>query len=726
MGKSASAACSVNPEKDVIADTMTSEEVPVHAEGEVKPSLQCELPSETVVAERDELQKQVQQLSQEMAQMKEVMSRKRSLPGLMYMKSKIVRKSKKSLKIEAKKKTGNSTKKTMSKDHASGSEDGANQENEQSAMSSLEIGNEPGKDGAAGTEDGANQKNEQSAMSSLEIGNEPGKDGVAGTEDGTKKTDVDLAMSPLKNAEMKDTKDDGTSIKKNEVYPTSNLGVHGEFRAAQEIMTSTDTTSHGDSVRKAMENTSGSLRLLLDDDVQTPELLTDVLKERSEGTELLLGQNAASTAADDIQKKNYVGPGLDDGDEYSDNECVVADSVSKEDSEKRTDANDVCANAKDLTEEKKTFYDSEKIDTMNPLPVENDDDLLGNQSEVAVSDLNLDEHQENKLLGEDNGNQTEANPSSTPTSDEADGNAYVDGEDNEDSERDESGFSADAVEDEVYDDGQDDAVEDDDLDPETGNGSHGPDATLMDSTYTGIGSMDLNSTVQSIGQISKPQQSSTPVRTESAIIHSPDNSTTPKTRTGIIAKENSVFYSKQQQKRRMASPTSTEVPVKIQAGIRNTGNQPNNAMTLLSPQQGNPVFHAQLQTQAQMSYGPVAGTGNWVPSQDFIRGNILSPLNTGSNYAGTIFGARHDGTDSARLPGFEMIAQNQLGKQMTDSRPNILTSKDLNIPATKSTSSTQTQKDVTANTDENDEGEETTWNIETDPFFSGTKLNIFL
>ena len=64
--------------------------------------------------------------------------------------------------------------------------------------------------------------------------------------------------------------------------------------------------------------------------------------------------------------------------------------------------------------------------------------------------------------------------------------------------------------------------------------------------------------------------------------------------------------------------------------------------------------------------------------------------------------------------------------QMTDTRPNILTSKDLNIPATKSTSSTQTQKDVASNTNENDEGEETTWNIETDPFFSGTKLNIFL
>ena len=629
VGKSASAAYSVNPEKDVIADTIRIEEVLVHAEGEVKPSLQCELPSENVVEECDDLQKQVQQLSQEMAQMKEVMSRKRSLPGLMYMKSKIVRKSKKSLKIEAKKKTGKSKKKTTLKDPASGSEDGANpknkqfeissleignepgkdgaaetedganKKNEQSEMSALEIGNEPGKDGVAGTEDGANKKNEQSEMSALEIGNEPGKDGVAGTEDGTKKTEVDLAMSPLKNAEIKDTKDDGTSIKKNEVYPTSNLGVHGEFRAVQDIIESTDTTSHGDGVRMAMENTSESLRLVLDDDVQTPELLTDVLKQRSEGTNLLLGENAACTAADDIQKKKYVRPELDDGDEYSDNECIVADSVSKEDSEKRTDANDVCGNAKDLTEEKKTLYYPEKIDTMNPLPAENEDDLLGNQSEVAASDLDLDEHQENKLLGEDNGNQTEANKSSRPTSDETYGNEYVDGEENEYSEGDEGGsgdysydgeegddnvdeddgFSGDAVEDEVYDDGQDTEVGDDDPDPERGNGSHGPDATLMDSTYTGIGSMDMNSTVQSVGQISKPQQSSTPVRTQSAMIDSPDNSTTPKPRTGIIAKENSVFYSKQQQKRRMASPTSTEVPVKIQAGIRNTGNQPNNAMT---------------------------------------------------------------------------------------------------------------------------------------------------
>ena len=142
-----------------------------------------------------------------------------------------------------------------------------------------------------------------------------------------------------------------------------------------------------------MENSSESLCLVLDDDhltstdhltaedkeagksgcVDTPELLSDVLKQQSEGTELLLGENAACTAADDIKKKKYVGPKLDDGDEYSDNECLVADSVSKEDSEKRTDANDVCGNAKDVTEdreqiENKTLYDPEERDTMNPLP----------------------------------------------------------------------------------------------------------------------------------------------------------------------------------------------------------------------------------------------------------------------------------------------------------------------------------------------------------------------
>ena len=37
----------------------------------------------------------------------------------------------------------------------------------------------------------------------------------------------------------------------------------------------------------------------------------------------------------------------------------------------------------------------------------------------------------------------------------------------------------------------------------------------------------------------------------------------------------------------------------------------------------------------------------------------------------------------------------------------------------------QTQKDVAANTTENDDEEETTSNIETDPFFSGTQFNIF-
>ena len=138
MGKTASAACSVNPEKDVTSDTMKSEEVMVHAEGKMKPNLQWELPSERLVEEWDELQKQVQQLSQEMAEMKEVISHKRNLPGLMYMKSKILRKSKKSLKIEPKKKTGKSTRRKTSKDAASGSEDGAKKMDEEWEMSSVE------------------------------------------------------------------------------------------------------------------------------------------------------------------------------------------------------------------------------------------------------------------------------------------------------------------------------------------------------------------------------------------------------------------------------------------------------------------------------------------------------------------------------------------------------------------------------------------------------------
>ena len=423
---------------------------------------------------------------------------------------------------------------------------------------------------------GANKMNEQSEMSSVETGeSEARKEGAGGSEDGTKKTDVDFTMSTLKNAEIKDTKDDGTSIKKNEVYPMSNLGVGGEFRVVLENMESKDTTSHDDGVIKAMENNSKSLRVVLDDDhltstdhlteenkeagktgcVDMPELLSDVLKQASEGTELWLGENAACTAADDINKKKCVGPDLDNADEYSDNERLVADSVSKEDSEKVTDAKDVCGNAKDVTDNReqianKTFYDPEERDTRNPLPPENEDDLLGNLSEAAASDFDLDEHQENKLLGEDNGNQTQAKTSSMPISDEANGNENVDGEESEDSEEDDGGgggdcsyegeegdenvdedyrFSGNEDGGEVYNDEEENEVEDDDPDCERGNGPNGPDATFMDSTYTSIGSMDMNSTVQSVGQISKPQQSSTPARTESGMIQSPDYPTTKKT-----------------------------------------------------------------------------------------------------------------------------------------------------------------------------------------------------
>ena len=81
-----------------------------------------------------------------MAEMKEVISWKRSLQGLMYMKSKILRKSKKLLKIEPKKKSGKSTRRKTSKDAASGSEDGAKKMDEESEMSSVETGeNEAGK-----------------------------------------------------------------------------------------------------------------------------------------------------------------------------------------------------------------------------------------------------------------------------------------------------------------------------------------------------------------------------------------------------------------------------------------------------------------------------------------------------------------------------------------------------------------------------------------------------
>ena len=460
---------------------------------------------------------------------------------------------------------------------------------------------------------------------------------------------------------------------------------------ALENMESKGTTSYEDGVIKAMEKSSESLVLVVDDQhltstdplteenkeagktgcINMQEPWSDVLKQGSQGTEVSLGENAGCTAADGIDKKKYVGPDFDDGDEYSDNEALVAASVSKEDSEKVTDVKDVCGNAKDVTYDQEqipqnTLNDPEPRDTTNSPPTENEDDLLGNPSEVAASDLDLDENQENKLLGEDNRNQTQAKTSSRPSSDEANGNQNVDGEESKESEEDdESGEGGDysydgeegengdegensdegeegdensdedyglsenegedAGQDEVYDDGEENEV-DDDPDCERGNGPNEGDTTFMDSTCTGIESMDINLTVQSVGQISKPQQSSTPAKTESGM--SPEYPSTLRARTRIISKENSVFYSKQQEKRRMSSPTSTEVPVKIQAGIRNTGNQPNNAMSLLSPQQCNPVFHAQLQSPPEMSYGPVTGTGNWVPSQDLMRGNMGSPLNT--------------------------------------------------------------------------------------------------
>ena len=243
----------------------------------------------------------------------------------------------------------------------------------------------------------------------------------------------------------------------------------------------------------------------------------------------------------------------------------------------------------------------------------------------------------------------------------------------------------------------------------------------MDSTYTAIGSMDINSTVHSVGQ--NPQQCSTPSRTESGMIQSPNYATKTKPWTGIISRQNSVFYSKQMEKKKLSSPPSSEVPDGIQAGVMKTDNQQNNRETLLSPQHHNTVF-PQLQSPAQMSYGPVAGMGNWVPSQDLICGNIGSSQNQGGSYGAPIFGERNDTKQSTILAGFQDLAQKQSSSQTGISNTNILTSKDLNIPTTQST---QTQKHVTSNTNENeDDEEETTWDIEKDPFFSGTNLNIYL
>ena len=663
VGTSAAAACLVSPETDVTAHTMKSEEVMVHAEGKMKPNSQWELPSERIVEERDQLQKQIQQLSQEMAEMKEVISHKRNLPGLMYMKSKILRKSKKSLKIEPKKKSGKSTRRTTSKDGGSPSEDGGKRMDIDVDMSSLQTGeNEAGQNSGTesgaknmdvdvdmsslqtgeneagqnrGTESGVKNMDIDVEMSSLETGeneagqnrgtesgskkmdeaaemsvveiveNEPRKEVASGSEDGMKKMDIDFARSPLKNTEIEHNKDDGTSIKKNEIHRSSNLVFGGEFHVAPENMDSKDTTSYEDGVLKAMEKSSDPIVLVVDDQHVTS---TDhVTEENEEGgkTELSLAQNAA---ADGIDKKKYLGPDCNNGDEYSDNEALVAAIVSKEDSKKVSDAKDVCRNAKDVTYDEeqipqKTVSDTEPRPTTIPPPTENEDDLLGNPSEAAALDLDIDENQENKLLGEDNRNQTQAKTSARPSTDDANSNENVEGEESQESEEDddggeggeyshegEEGENADDGEesenadedeegdengdddnelsenededpgpDEVYDDGEENDIEDDDPDCERGNGPNEQDATFMDSTYTGIGSMDINSTVQSIGQIPKPQQSSTPWRRESSM--SLDYPSTPKARTGIISKENSVFYSKQQEKRRMSSPTSSDVPV---------------------------------------------------------------------------------------------------------------------------------------------------------------------
>ena len=126
----------------------------------------------------------------------------------------------------------------------------------------------------------------------------------------------------------------------------------------------------------------------------------------------------------------------------------------------------MCGNVEDVTYDReqipqKTLYDPEPRDTTNPPPTENKDDLLGNPSEAAASDFDLDENQENKLLGEDNGNQIQAKTSSRPSSDEANGNQNVDGEEFEESEEDDEGeeggdYSCDGEEGENDDEGEED------------------------------------------------------------------------------------------------------------------------------------------------------------------------------------------------------------------------------------------------------------------------------
>ena len=139
--------------------------------------------------------------------MKEVISCKRNLPGLMYMKSKILRKSKKSLKIEPKKKTGKSTRRKTSKDAASGSEDGVKKMDKESEMSSVETGeNEAGQNTGTGTESGAKKMDKEVGMSSVETGeNEAGQN--TGTESGAKKMDKEAEMSSVERGENEPRKE---------------------------------------------------------------------------------------------------------------------------------------------------------------------------------------------------------------------------------------------------------------------------------------------------------------------------------------------------------------------------------------------------------------------------------------------------------------------------------------------------------------------------------------
>ena len=489
---SASASCSINLHKDVSSDSVKSEEVVFNADANMEANLKSEVGSQQVVEERDQLQKQVEKLSKEMEEMKQVISRKRILPKLMYAKTQILRKSK-ALKIGPRKRNGKSTKKETSADGSSGTEDSSNKMGEGYEMSSMElVENEGGKKTESGTEDGAKNMDQECEKSSMEMeedeadkktesgtedsaknmdqecekssmqmeedeadkktesGTEDGaknmdqecekssmqmeedeadKKTESGTEDGAKNMDQECeksSMQTLKNQEFEDSADDGTSTKKNQVYPTSNLVLSGEYREVQKNINSKDKlTEENNEAGK-----TGSI------DFQEP--LSDMVNIGCEGTDISSAQEITVTGGEDIEKKNYVASELDDGDEYSESEAILPDSVPKENVDNVPDLKNDSGNTQDVTDPRNQkqpipVYCSETRDATNG-PAENEDDLLGNPSEAVASDFDVDEHQENKLLGEENANQTETKTSPSESSNEDKVNEDGDGEQSEDIE----------------------------------------------------------------------------------------------------------------------------------------------------------------------------------------------------------------------------------------------------------------------------------------------------